>query len=228
MKVLIADDHPLFREALGTLVSRTSDMELVGAVETFEEAMGAVAAEPAITLVLLDLDMPGMNGLSGVRRLREAHAATRVAIVSGTLAPSVIREALAAGASGYIPKTLEPDLIVAALRLMLAGAVYIPSDALDDTRPPASRDGFEHDTRGPHPAQRGSPAALTPRELEVLHLLVGGAGNKEIARAIGVAEVTVKLHTRHILDKLRVRNRAAAAAVAVSQGLLTEIRRTAS
>jgi two-component system nitrate/nitrite response regulator NarL len=211
-RIVIADDHPLYREALAIVFARAGDLDMVGSVENFDAARAAVAAGD-VALALLDLDMPGMNGVAGIRQLREVHPGTRVAVISGSLGPAKIREALAAGACGYLPKTFEPHMILAAIRLMLSGAVYVPPDVLVDA-------GAEEPGRDR--AGAGGSGNLTPRELEVLRLLTKGSANKEIAREIGVAEVTVKLHTRRILEKLGVRNRAAAAALAVSRGLITD------
>jgi DNA-binding NarL/FixJ family response regulator len=209
-RILIADDHPLYREALASVFERGGDIETAGSVDSFDAALAAVAGGD-VALALLDLGMPGMDGVAGVTRLRERHPETRVAVISGSLDAARIREVLAAGACGYLPKTFEPHMILAAVRLMLSGAIYVPPDALAEA---ATADSGR---AGGSPAGGGN---LTPRELEVLRMLTKGSANKEIARAIGVAEVTVKLHTRRILEKLGVRNRAAAAALAVSRGLI--------
>ena len=210
-RIVIADDHPLYREALALIFERAGDIETVGSVDTFEGAEAAIAGGD-VALALLDLGMPGMDGVSGVTRLRERHPATRVAVISGSLDAARIREVLGAGACGYLPKTFEPHMILAAVRLMLSGAIYVPPDALAEAT--AAEPGRDKPAAG--------TGALTPRELEVLRLLTKGSANKEIAREIGVAEVTVKLHTRRILEKLGVRNRAAAAALAVSRGLIVD------
>jgi len=208
-RIVIADDHPLYREALAIVFERAGDLDMVGSVGNFDAAQAALAADD-VALALLDLDMPGMS-VAGIARLRALHPGTRVAVISGSLGSAKIREALAAGAAGYLPKTFEPHMILAAVRLMLSGAVYVPPDALAD----AGAEESGRDRTG-----SGGRGNLTPRELEVLRMLTKGSANKEIAREIGVAEVTVKLHTRRILEKLGVRNRAAAAAAAVSRGLL--------
>jgi two-component system, NarL family, nitrate/nitrite response regulator NarL len=210
-RIVIADDHPLYRDALATVFARAGDIEAIASVETLPAALEALAAAD-VALVLLDLNMPGMQGVAGVAQVRERFPETRVAVISGSLGANQIREVLAAGASGYLPKTFTPDMILAAVRLMLSGAIYVPPDVLAQAEDAGGRDG------------RGAAGAanLTPRELEVLRMLSKGSANKEIARAIGVAEVTVKLHTRRILEKLGVRNRAAAAALAVSRRLIPD------
>jgi two-component system nitrate/nitrite response regulator NarL len=208
-RVIIADDHPLYRGALVTILNRVADIDVLEPVASLDEALESIRRhEPA--LALLDLDMPGMSS-QAVTRIREIHPQTLVAIISGTLSPSKIREALSAGACGYLPKTFSPDMIRAAITLMLSGAIYVPPNVLADAPESASE---------PSGAADGPRAALTPREQEVLEYLAKGLANKEIARQLGLAEVTVKLHTRRILEKLRVRNRTAAAALAISQGLV--------
>jgi two-component system nitrate/nitrite response regulator NarL len=211
-RIVIADDHPLYREALAIVFERAGDIDMAGSVENFDAALAAVGGGD-VALALLDLDMPGMNGVTGITRLREHHPGTRVAVISGSLGAAKIREALSAGACGYLPKTFEPHMILAAVRLMLSGAIYVPPDALVEAG--ANMPGRDR-------SSPGGSGSLTPRELEVLRMLTKGSANKEIARAIGVAEVTVKLHTRRILEKLGVRNRAAAAALAVSRGLIAD------
>jgi DNA-binding NarL/FixJ family response regulator len=209
-RIVIADDHPLYREALATAFGRTADIEASASVDDLEHALAAIGSGD-VALALLDLDMPGMAGTAGVARVRALYPDTRVAVISGSVGAAKIRDALAAGACGYVPKTFTPDMILAAVRLMLSGAVYVPPDALAEPAEAA-----------PEARAGGAPSNLTPRELEVLRMLTKGAANKEIARAIGVAEVTVKLHTRRILEKLGVRNRAAAAAIAVKTGLVAD------
>jgi DNA-binding NarL/FixJ family response regulator len=210
-RIVIADDHPLYRDALATMFARAGDLEAIASAETLPAALEALAAGN-VALVLLDLNMPGMHGVAGIASVRERFPDTRVAVISGSLAVAQIREVLAAGACGYLPKTFTPDMILAAVRLMLSGAIYVPPDVLVQ----GEELGAARDPRA------AGGANLTPRELEVLRMLSRGSANKEIARAIGVAEVTVKLHTRRILEKLGVRNRAAAAALAVSRRLIPD------
>jgi two-component system nitrate/nitrite response regulator NarL len=208
-RVIIADDHPLYQDALVAILTRAPDLEVLEPVATLDAALESIGAT-APDLALLDLDMPGMSN-TAIAKVRELHPLTRVAIISGSLAPSRIRDALSAGACGYLPKTFNPDMILAAVHLMLSGAIYVPPNALADADPASTE---------PTSAKDGPPSALTPREREVLEGLARGLANKEIARQLGLAEVTVKLHTRRILEKLKVRNRAAAAAVAISRGLV--------
>ncbi len=208
-RILIADDHPLYRDALATLLGRSGDLAVGVAVGSLDAAVEAGRRETC-DIALIDLGMPGMDGVSGIRAFRAALPDLPVAIVSGTTDAAAIRSALAAGAIGYLPKTLEPATVVAALRLMLAGGTYLPPELLA---------GAVTAVQEPSSGEAGH--ALTPREQEVLDRIVQGASNKEIARELGVAEVTVKLHMRRILQKLGVRNRAGAVAVALARGLAT-------
>lgn len=208
-RILIADDHPLYRDALVNLFLRSKDFEVCAAVSSLDEALEALKANADCALALLDLGMPGMGGLSGVDRVRAAYPGLRIAIISGQLDATSVRAALNHGASGCLPKTFDPPMILAALRLMLTGASYVPHELIAT---PANRGADA-------PGAEADPG-MTPRELEVLALLAHGTPNKEIARDLGLAEVTVKLHVRRILQKLNVRNRSAAVAAAIRQGLV--------
>lgn len=205
--ILIADDHPLYRDALTAVFERASDFEAAPPAASLEAALGAMQADPP-TFALLDLNMPGMNGVTSIARVRAAHPDTGIAIISGSSSAGLIREILAAGARGYLPKTLDPEMILAAVRLMLAGAVYLSPDVLlESSGPYAIRD----------PADS---SALTSHELDVLRMVSNGSTNGEIARKAGITEIRVKLDTRRILTKLGVRNRTEAAALAASRNLL--------
>ena len=209
-RIIIADDHPLYRDALQRMLAAMPDVECLGAANGLAEALDLLERAGTVHLLILDLRMPGMAGAEPVRDLLRRYPGLRIAIVSGNIDATEIQSLLAQGAAGFLPKTLEPPAMSAALRLILAGAIYVPPDALAipvaDSEPAAPAD---LDT-----------ADLTPREREVLAEIVRGVSNKQIARDLGIAEVTVKLHSRRILEKLGVRNRAAAAALAVARGLV--------
>jgi len=204
-RVLIADDHPLFRDALSTLISRDSEFEVVATVGSFGEAVaGATAADIAI----VDIHMPDMPSPEGLARLREAAPVLLIVAVSGDVDPGVVRAAMDAGANGYVPKAFAADSILAALRLVVTGVPFTPPGThLARPAEPAS-------------AQATPEAPLTPREMEVLRLLVKGATYKEIARALTLAEITVKLHVKRVVDKLGAKNRSEAIAKAVRSQLI--------
>jgi DNA-binding NarL/FixJ family response regulator len=193
MRFAIADDHPLVRDALARVV-RQLDPE----AEVFEagdyagllDRLDGVAPD----LLLLDLNMPGMDGLHGVKRLRERLPSVAIVVASGQDDPATIRAVLGSGSNGFIPKTDPPALLLQALRVVSAGGTYIPSRALSD---------FDNG----QPPLRPSAAGLTPRQIDVLRLLQKGEPNKTIARQLGLTEGTVKIHIAAILRGLQARNR---------------------
>ena len=199
MRLLIVDDHELVRDTVSAFLSRDDDIDCETAGD-LEEALASVARRRA-DLVLLDYGMPGMNGLEGLTRMREANGEASVAIMSGVAPRTVAREALASGAIGFVPKTMPARSLAAAVRFMLAGERFVPADMMNEE--PAGPLG----TR------------LSSRESEVLEGLCRGMANKEIARAVGLAEVTVKLHVRTLCRKLGARNRTHAAVLARAAGM---------
>jgi DNA-binding NarL/FixJ family response regulator len=208
--VLIADDHPLFRAALADLIRRTPELELVGAVEALYPAMSLLAERPC-DLALLDLRMPGMTDLSVLSALRVKHPDTKLALISGNLDSEAVSGGLKNGIVGFLPKSFDPPVILAAIRLILSGAIYVPHELAALVSNPAAT---------PASASGGEPSNLTEREREILTLMVAGASHKEIARSLELAEITIKLHAQRIVKKLGVRNRAAAIAKAVRDRLV--------
>lgn len=197
MKLLVADDHDLVREMIASYLESQDDIE-VSLAATLDEALGIIAADGPFDVVLLDYGMPGMNGLDGLRRALAASEGRPVALMSGVATRSVAEEALAAGAAGFVPKTLGAKSVLNALRFMAAGEVYAPvrwmTAEAEDTHPLAT--------------------VLTEREMQVLERLCDGRSNKEIARDLGLQEVTVKLHVKTLCRKLDARNRTHAAMIA--------------
>ncbi|MGH6880566.1 response regulator [Hypericibacter sp.] len=208
--VLIADDHPLFRAALADLIRRTPEFELVGAVEALDPALSLLAERPC-DLALLDLRMPGMTDLSVLLTLRTKHPETKLALISGNLDSEAVSGGLKNGIVGFLPKSFDPPVILAAIRLILSGAIYVPHELAALASEPAS---------SPSAAGGAEPSTLTDREREILTMMVTGASHKEIARSLELAEITIKLHAQRIVKKLGVRNRAAAIAKAVRDRLV--------
>lgn len=205
MDVLIADDHPLVRDALATVVRQLdadANIVQVGDYPTLIQQVAAAMPD----LMLVDLNMPGMNGLEGLRGIRERFPTLAVVVASGQDDPATIRAALATGINGFVPKSDSPPLLLQALRTVRAGGVYVPSRTLGD---------FEN---GQPPPMLGS-SGLTPRQLDVLRLLLKGEPNKLIARQLGLTEGTVKVHIAAILRALQVRNRTEAVVRARELGL---------
>jgi DNA-binding NarL/FixJ family response regulator len=195
LKVLVADDHPLFREAVVLSIRHLDRMDSqVLEAGTLDEVCRLAAAMPDLDLLLLDLKMPGMEGLGGLLELRRRFPALPVVIVSATEDPRVIREAIAAGAMAYIPKSLDRSSIAHALEQVLAGEIWQPEGSDGDLLP-----------AGASIAERIQ--ALTPQQHNILRLIVAGKPNKIIAYELGIAETTVKAHVTVILRKLGVFSR---------------------
>ena len=205
MKILIADDHDLLRDVLRSYLEAEGGF----AVETASDvdgALAALAAQGAFDVVLLDYNMPGMNGFEGLARVRAAAGEAPVAIISGSWAGGLPERALAEGAAGFVPKTLPAKSLVNAIRFMAAGERYLPLERLQQLHGEAEAKPFDD--------------RLSPRERQVLRALCEGKANKEIARDLELREPTVKLHVKLVCRKLGARNRTHAAMVARDAGFV--------
>jgi two-component system nitrate/nitrite response regulator NarL len=194
VRILLADDHELVLDGFKAVIERHMPESEVATARSFDEAFALVQANGCYDVTLLDLNMPGMQGLDGLKRMVAHCPSSAVAIITGMVTKPVASSALASGAKGFIPKTLSGDKLIQALRMMMAGEVYAPADLM---RPTGATDGLKI----------VGAEVLTPRELEVAAMLVKGASNKEIARALDLQEVTVKLHVRNLCRKLETKNR---------------------
>lgn len=192
-RVLIADDHPLFRAALReAMAGEATDISEAG---SFDAASKALETDSGFDLVLLDLNMPGVSGFSGLMYLRAQYPALPVVVVSANEDPTTIRRCMDFGASGFIPKTLGVDEMRDAVREVLAGGAWSPPDV---------------DLAGPDDGSAKLAArlgTLTPQQVRVLMMLSQGLLNKQIAYELGVSEATVKAHVSAILAKLGVESR---------------------
>jgi len=204
--VLLIDDHPLFRKALGRALWDFADELRVQEADSVAEAMDCIEADPP-DLVLYDWRLPEGGGLHGLVAICQLLPATPVVVVSANEDPEVMTTALAAGARGYIPKSVSSDIMLSALRLVLAGETYVPAATLGNRRPVGATSVL-HD------------GMLTARQSEVLTLLAEGCANKRIAHKLGIAEATVRVHVSDILQALRVGNRTEAVVRARQLGLL--------
>ena len=207
-KVLIADDHPLFREAIRDVVKGlfgVDGWELTCLEATgVEELLTLVESHEDLDLILLDLFMPGAHGLSHLMTLRGRMPQTPVVVISSLNDAETVRQALTCGAAGFIPKSSPKDLIATALQVVFAGGIYLPRELLGEPDParerPADRGAADDPFSGP----------LTPRQVEVLNLVAEGKSNKRIAYDLSISEMTVKAHVTAILRKLGVVSRAQA------------------
>lgn len=214
MKILVADDHPLYREAVRVQIERLFDPVSVFEVPSLEDASRLAAGPDApFDLFLLDFHMPGMS-LAALSRLAQSHPDIPIAVISGTADAGDIRATIQAGARGFIPKTASGEHLAHAIELLLAGGTSVPADlmlALNDPAKPA-----------PDGGAAGRPdwlTVLTARELDVLKAVTRGLSNKEIGRELVLAEVTIKLHLRSIFRKLGARSRSDAAVIATRAGV---------
>lgn len=203
MRVLIADDHDLLRDMLVMFLGSQGEIETSTAADV-DQACARIEVDDLYDVVLLDLNMPGMNGLAGLERVMQLKGGQRVALMSGEATREIAEKALEAGAAGFVPKTLSAKTMINALRFMAMGEKYAPVDfmtALDDPRvnPLAQK--------------------LSPRELQVLKGLTEGKSNKEIARDLDLQEPTVKLHVKTLYRKVGAANRTQAALIAREAGL---------
>jgi DNA-binding NarL/FixJ family response regulator len=208
MRILLADDHDLIRDTIEEFLKRLDkDLHVLHAAN-LSQALDLARKGDPLDLVLLDLRMPGMNGLAGLKAVQAARTDVPVVILSGETNPDIIRNALQAGAAGFLPKTMRGTALLNALRLILAGERYVPEILV------AGQPASAADTTGSAPA----PTSLTQREREVVSLLVQGLSNKEIGHRLGIEVVTVALHLRSIYRKLGVSSRTQAVRLAMEQG----------
>lgn len=220
MKVLLADDHTLVRQGLSPFIGTLGDQVTVIEAETLDQAVERVSTEGPMDLVLLDLNMPGMNRMAGLSRMRAVAAETPVVILTGSIDSDDVHAAAEAGVAGYIPKTLNATAMVNALRLVLSGERYFPSFAFSAgprPAPPPAEDAADATSAGE--ASLDNPLAkLDERETHIVSMMVDGATNKVIARELGLQEVTIKVHTRKIYRKLGAANRSQAIRIIMESG----------
>jgi two-component system, NarL family, nitrate/nitrite response regulator NarL len=212
MNILIADDHVLFREALTLYLTQSDPSIVVHAVPDFYQAtLFHEKAKIIPELTLLDLQMPGMNGVKGFQKFRHSYPDRAVALMSGLAEIEDVKSVMKMGAVGYFPKTLSGRALLSAIQLVLSGQKFLPlsEDALD-----IMPSYFKSETAG-HDTKKSFLGAetenLTARENDVLRLLAQGKSNKDIASNLGLQIVTVKLHLRSLCRKLKVENRTQAA-----------------
>jgi NarL family two-component system response regulator LiaR len=206
IRVLVVDDHELLRSGVRLSLTAQEDIEIVGEADCGEQAL-AVAEKLQPDVVLMDLKMPGMGGVAATRALREARPDCRVLVLSSFHDPTLVREAMQAGASGYVVKDVSSDEVADAIRSAHEGRTHLASQAAEaliasiDQSPSLGSD-------------------LSDRQREVLSLIAKGHSNQEIAERLFLSPSTVRYHVSEILVKLGAANRAAASALAVKHGII--------
>lgn len=206
IRILLADDHAVVRQGLKMFLSLDPELEVVGEAANGAEALEQVARlQPDV--VLMDLKMPVMDGLTAIGRIRAAHPETEVIAVTSVLEDTAIIEAVRAGAIGYLLKDTEADELCRAIKAAAAGQVQLS---------PQAAERLVREVRAPD-----SPEQLSPRELEVLRLIARGMSNREIAQTLIISEKTVKTHASSILSKLGLASRTQAALHAMRLGLVS-------
>ena len=196
MKLLIVDDHPMVRTGIAALLAQAEIDAVILQAHAAPMALDMAAKHPDIDAVMLDLSMPGMDGFTAIAAFQRSNPALPVIVLSSSEEPEHVRRALAMGARGYIPKSAPPGTVVAALRIVLSGEVYLPPLMLSE------------------PMEAAGVDRLTDRQSDVLALLSQGQSNKTIAASLGIAEKTVKAHVGAIFRALNVVNRTQAASQA--------------
>ncbi len=220
IRILVVDDHTLFRRGLTALLARDDQLHVVGDAADAGEALRR-AQELQPDLILLDNHLPGVNGVDALPGLREAVPGVRILMLTVSEDEQDLAAALRAGASGYLLKTIEGDALVVAIVRAMRGESVV-AEEMTGKLVAAYRGAASAPARGgPAPTEPASRLAhLSPREQEILRAIARGASNKEIGRELGIAETTVKIHVQHVLRKLDVSSRVQAAVIASEHGLV--------
>ncbi len=200
MEILLADDHDLVRDAIGSLLTNADENIRLSMVEDLVSAL-AMVRKKKFDVIILDLRMPGMNGLVGAQKMLRAVDNVPVIILSGQAGRSDVRTALKLGVKGFVPKTLAGKSLINAVKLVASGETYCPIDFLSNQK------------------SNSSNIYITKREEEVLCQLRSGNSNKEISRILEIAETTVKLHIRSLTEKFSARNRTDLVVKAIDKGI---------
>ena len=199
MRILLADDHDLVRENLAAFLASEAGIE-VSMAANLDEAIAEANESGVFDLVLLDYNMPGMNGLEGLTEMKQANDGNPVALLSGNVSRAVAEEEIKSGAAGFVPKSMAAKSMVSAARFMTSGVIFMPYNLMQQ----------DDSTVGD----------LSQRETDVLRGICEGKSNKEIARDLDLQEVTIKLYVKTLSRKLNARNRTHAAMIARDMNIL--------
>ena len=208
MKILIADDHALFRDGLAMRLEEINHDIVLLQAPTFSQAAKILDKENDINMIIVDLDMPDMRWEDGVEELKKKAPRASMIVISASEDIRNIRKILASGIKGYIPKRSDPKIMHNALKLILEGGTYIPPALIENSNESTSNN-YRHNGK-----------TLTNRQSQVLDLIAQGKSNKQIAYEMGVSEATVKLHINALLRSLKVNNRTQAVVTAQKLGLI--------
>jgi DNA-binding NarL/FixJ family response regulator len=208
MKILIVDDHALFREGMKLILLRLDAEAILIEAGSIEAALPHAEAHAVFDLILLDLNLPGMRGHDGVRLMRQRFPASPIAVLTGVDSAEAVRDCMQKGVQAYISKSVTSEVMLDALREVLGGGQYFPAA---DGLPAAG-----------HPGTRlsRSPWKLTLRQIDVLALVSRGQSNKEIARQLGMSDNTVRAHLAAIFREMGARSRTEVAALAHKHGII--------
>ena len=212
IRLLLADDHAMVRKGLQVFLQTQPDLELAGEAASGQEAIDKTA-ELKPDVVLMDLAMPGLNGIEATKRIKEANPAVKVIVLTSFSDQDHALPAIRAGVNGYLLKDIEPEELVSAIRLVHEGQAALHPDVAGQLM---SRLAGEEK---PQAVAAEADSELTSRERQVLGLIASGKSNKEIAAELFITEKTVKTHVSHVLDKLGLNDRTQAAIYAVKQGI---------
>ncbi len=208
MKILIADDHALFRDGLSMNLEKLEPSAVISQAANFTQSLKIAASEPEIDLIVIDLDMPDMSWEEGIRQLREASPSARIVVISASDESRNVKKALELGAVGYISKQTDTQVLNSALKLIIDGGTYLPPSAI------------EKRTTAEISGRRANGKHLTARQAEVLSYVAEGMSNKQIAYEMGVSEATVKLHINALLRAVGATNRTQAVVLAQKMGII--------
>lgn len=217
LKVLMVDDHALFRDGMRYVLQQLADEVEVLDSANLHDGMKLAEENPDIDLALLDLNMPGSEGVKSIEYFHDAHPAIPLVVVSGSEQREDIEKVMEYGAMGFISKMSSSKMMLSALRMVLDGGIYLPPQMLQQ-----AMQGLDQGNGADKRADRQNKHNLTPRQMQTLQLLAEGLSNKEISLRMNLAEGTVKIHTAAVYHALCVNSRMEAVTAAIRQGIIPE------